>query len=129
LQKLFRYCNKIFSEVQDEIKAGVHEFLPQQFKPGIICAQSKLKTQATCHGDSGSPFMIFNPTMKRFIQIGAVSGGLPVNQCGIKNNPTVLTTLNHPKTIQFIQSTFRRSGNANLSFIILKCVSFNEKSY
>jgi len=89
--------------------------------PGIICAQSALKNQATCHGDSGGPFMMFNPKRKLFIQVGIVSGGLPVHQCGIKNNPTVLTVLNHPQNLKFIWSTVRESGNTFFATLIIQC--------
>jgi len=105
----------------------VRDFLPQQFQPGIICAQSELKNQATCHGDSGGPFMIFNPTRQLFIQIGILSGGLPVNQCGIKNNPSVLTVLNHPRTLQFIRSAVRKSGNSSVNMNVLKLTVYMNK--
>ena len=111
----FSYCNKIFSETEDEVKPEVNKFLPQLFTPNVICAQSKFENQATCHGDSGGPFMMFNSGRRLYVQIGIIAGGLPLYQCGVNNHPTVITLLNHPLNVKFILSMVRKSGNTQFA--------------
>ena len=80
-------------------------YMPTLFQPMVLCARSEVSKQGTCQGDSGSPLMMFNPNLEIYFQIGIVAGGITLDQCGAKNYPSVFTSLNHPKNLDFITTT------------------------
>jgi secreted trypsin-like serine protease len=54
--------------------------------------------------------MMFDNQLQRYIQLGVVSGGLTVNQCGQANYPAIFTRLNHPEILDFILSVIKRGS-------------------
>merc|ERR1712223_1922662 len=78
---------------------------------GLLCIKD-LKLNGllgTCGGDSGSPVVEVASSshgLSRYEQIGIVSGGM----CG-SGNPSVLTHINHPKVIKFIDEKIYKQCN------------------
>jgi len=85
--------------------------MPRLFQPMVLCAKSEAGSkQGTCQGDSGGPLMIFNSNQEVVFQVGIVSGGLTLDQCGVKNYPSVFASVNHPKNLEFIMKTVKIPG-------------------
>ena len=89
-------------------------YMPKLFQPMVLCARSEVSRQGTCQGDSGSPLMMFDPNQDHFLQIGIVAGGITLDQCGVKNYPSLFTSLIHPKNHEFIKTTVEISGECKL---------------
>ena len=86
-------------------------YMPKLFNPSVLCARSELSKQGTCQGDSGSPLWMFDPRLDIYLQVGIVAGGITLDQCGSKNYPSVFTSLNHPKNLDFVEFTAELNRN------------------
>ena len=56
----------------------------------------------SCKGDSGGPLMIFDPSEKRWFQVGMVHGS--VEECGHKDYPGIYVRLEAEDIMSFIRS-------------------------
>jgi len=79
----------------------VEQYLPDLFKPILLCAGYESADQGSCEGDSGGPLMVFNTKSSQYFQVGLVSGG--VSNCGDKDIPGYYTILDHPEISNFVQ--------------------------
>ena len=112
---LFRYCDRIYTNIANvHLRIVVKSYMPKLFNPSVLCARSELSKQGTCQGDSGSPLWMFDPRLDIFLQVGIVAGGITLDQCGSKNYPSVFTSLNHPKNMDFIEITAELVGEFEL---------------
>ena len=69
-----------------------------------MCAGNKAFRQGSCKGDSGGPLVIFNTIESQYVQVGVVSGGISLDDCGNDDMPGVYTRLDHPEIIEFIEN-------------------------
>jgi secreted trypsin-like serine protease len=103
----------------------VQEFVPELFRPEIICAGNVALKESACKGDSGGPLMIFDTRDFRYVQVGIVAGGINPENCGDRDFPTIYTRLDDPEVFDFVKSKVEEKGKFVLNLLLIKVSKFS----
>jgi secreted trypsin-like serine protease len=98
----FSYCNATHEKTSGKVASSVEQYLPELFKPNLLCAGYESAEQGSCKGDSGGPLMIFKTKTSQFFQLGMVAGSVS-RSCGDRDIPAYYTRLDYPNIANFIQ--------------------------